>query len=371
MDAIWKALEHVNYSGIPIGKIVGTLLVLLVMKLSRKYIINGLIRNIQRFTRKSKATLDNEILEIIKPSLRWIILIGGIWAIELIWIDELGVRLSGILDHLLNYLLIFIIGYVAYRGSALLGQLAANLVLHTETDLDHLLKPLMPKIFQTVAIMILAIKVSEVFMGQSAGALVGLLGGAGITIGLLFKDIVYDWFCTIVVYSDGLYREGDWLQVTGIDGWVEVTQIGFRTTTLHVIKWGSLLKIPNSRMISGVVHNWSQYNGQEQKCGINLYLTIDHLSSVQMTKICSELKIIPSTLEGVHPFCNIRFSKMEQNARTIQITAFAKDRANYFDAETQLNIAILQLLERENIDFLSVHLNMELDKYKVMEPIEQ
>jgi MscS family membrane protein len=371
MDAIWKALEHVNYSGIPIGKIVGTLLVLLLMKLSRKYIVNGLIRQIERFTRKTKATLDNEILEIIKPSLRWIILIGGIWAIELIWIDELGVRLSGILDKLLNYLLIFIVGYVVYRGSALLGQLAANVILHTETELDDLLKPLMPKIFQTVAIMILAIKVSEVFMGQSAGALVGLLGGAGITIGLLFKDIVYDWFCTIVVYSDSLYREGDWLQVSGIDGWVEVNQIGFRTTTLHVIKWGSLLKIPNSKMISGIVNNWSQYNGQEQKCGINLFLRIDHLSSVQMTKICSELKRIPSTLDWVHPFCNIRFSKIEQNARTIEITVFTKDRVNYFDAETKLNIAILELLEREEIDFLSVHLNTELHRDRVMEPIDR
>jgi MscS family membrane protein len=371
MDAIWKALEHINYSGIPIGKIVGTLLVLLLMKLSRKYVVKGLIRNIERFTRKTNATLDNEIIEIIKPSLRWIILIGGIWAIELIWIEELGVRLSGILDKLLNYLLIFIIGYVVYRGSALLGQLAANVVLHTETELDDLLKPLMPKIFQTVAIMVLAIKVSEVFMGQSAGALVGLLGGAGITIGLLFKDIVYDWFCTIVVYSDSLYREGDWLKVTGIDGWVEVNQIGFRTTTLHVIKWGSLLKIPNSKMISGIVNNWSQYDGQEQKCGINLVLSIDHVSSAQMTRICSELKKLPSTLDEVHPFCNIRFSKIEQNARTIEITVFAKDRASYFNAETQVNIAILELLERQNIDFLSVHLNTELDKYKIMEIIDR
>ncbi len=371
MDAIWNALGHVNYSGIPISKIVATLLVLLLMKFARKYIVKGIIRNIERFVRKTKTTLDNEILEIVKPSLRWIILIGGAWAIEFIWIDELGVRLIGILDKLLNYLLIFIVGYVVYRGSALLGQLVANVVLHTETELDRLLKPLMPKIFQTVAIVLLAIKVSEVFMGQSAGALVGLLGGAGITLGLLFKDIVYDWFCTIVVYSDGLYREGDWLQVTGIDGWVEVNQIGFRTTTLHVIKWGSLLKIPNSRMISGIVNNWSQHHGQEQKCGINLYLTIDHLSSVQMTKLCSELKLIPSTLDEVHSFCNVRFSKIEQNGRTIQITAFAKDRGSYFNAETQLNIAILQLLERENIDFLSVNLSMELDKYKVMEPIDR
>ncbi len=59
------------------------------------------------------------------------------------------------------------------------------------------------------------IKISEIFLGQSAAALVGLLGGAGITIGLLFKDIVYDWFCTLIIYSDNLYREGDWVGISG------------------------------------------------------------------------------------------------------------------------------------------------------------
>ncbi len=366
MDTIWKVIEQINYSGIPIGKIVGTLIVLLLMKVSRQFIVNGIVRQIERFTRKTHTKLDNEIVEIIKPSLRWVILIGGLWALELIWIEELGVRLSQTLDKLLNYLLIFIIGYVVYRGSAILGQIAANVLLHTETELDELLKPLMPKIFQSVAIMVLVIKVSEIFMGQSAGALVGLLGGAGLTIGLLFKDVVYDWFCTVIVYSDGLYREGDWLQLSGTDGWVEVNQIGFRTTTLHHIKWGSIVKIPNSKMISGIVSNWSQSKDQEQRCGINLVLKIDHLSAKQMAVICTELKKIPGSIDGFHSMCTIRFSRIEQNARVLEVMAFVKDRESYFDSETKLNIAILALLEQEGIDLLGVNLGMDSEKYKMM-----
>jgi MscS family membrane protein len=366
MDAIWKAVEHINFSGIPIGKIIGTTTVLLLMKVALWLIVNGIMRRIERFTEKTDSTLDNEIIEVAKPSLRWLIMIAGIWAIELIWADEIGVRLVSILDRLLNYILVCIIGYVVYRGSYILGHVVANIVLRTETKLDDLLKPLMPKIFQTVAIMVLVIKVSEIFMGQSAGALVGLLGGAGITIGLLFKDILYDWFCTIIVYSDSLYREGDWLILSGIDGWVEVGDIGFRTTSLHVIKWGSIIKIPNSKMVSGIVSNWSQSGGQEQKCGINLTLKIDHLSAKQMTKICSELKKIPSNISGIYPSCNVRFSKIEQNGRVIEIMAFAKDRESYFDAETQLNIAILQLLERENIDLHAISLGIESEKYREM-----
>jgi MscS family membrane protein len=366
MDAIWKVLEQVNYSGIPLGKIVGTLIVLILMKVFRRFIVNGIIRQIERFTCKTETKLDNQILEIIKPSLRWIILLAGLWAIKLIWIQEIGGQLSDVVDKMLNYILVFIVGYVIYRGSAVLGQLVANIVLHTETDLDYLLKPLMPKIFQTVAITILVIKVSEIFMGQSAGALVGLLGGAGITIGLLFKDIVYDWFCTIVVYSDSLYREGDWLRLSGMDGWLEVNQIGFRTTTLHLIKWGSIVKIPNSKMVSGIISNWSQYSGDEQKCGINLVLKIDHLSAKQMSTICSEIKKIPGEIDEFHSVCNVRFSRIEENGRIIEVMAFVKDRESYFDGETKLNIAILALLEREDIDLFSINLGIESERFKMM-----
>ena len=114
------------------------------------------------------------------------------------------------------------------------------MTLQTETELDELLRPLMPKIFQSAAIIVLTFKLSEIFLGQSAAALVGLLGGAGITLGLLFKDIVYDWFCTIIIYSDNLYREGDWIGISGVYGFVQVLNIGFRTTKLHIVKWGSI-----------------------------------------------------------------------------------------------------------------------------------
>lgn len=37
-------------------------------------------------------------------------------------------------------------------------------------------------------------------------------------------------------YSDNLYREGDWVGISGVDGFVQILDIGFRTTTLHIVK---------------------------------------------------------------------------------------------------------------------------------------
>jgi len=364
MEALWHKLQNLNYSSIPIGKIVAIIIILTLTQTLRRFFVGAIIKSIERFTSKTQSKLDDELIAIIKPSLSWMILIGGLWIVKVVLAQELGPQLSAAISSVLNLIVIFIVVYVVYRSSSILGQIIANIVLHTDTELDELLRPLMPKVFQATAIIIMTIKVSEIFLGQSAAALVGLLGGAGITLGLLLKDIVYDWFCTLIIYSDNLYREGDWVGVTGLDGFVQILNIGFRTTTLHVYQWGSIIKMPNSRMISGIVENWSQNPGEELKWGISLTLKIDNISAEKIAKICNAIREMPSFINGLSKEIIVRFSQIEFNARVIKIVAFVNDDKLYFDAEKDLNIAILELLEKEGIDFLTVKLETAPDKYK-------
>jgi MscS family membrane protein len=364
MEAIWNALQNLDYSGIPIGKIAAAIIILTLTQALRRFVVAVIVKSIERFTRKTKTDLDDELIAILKPALSWLILIAGLWLVKEILAKELGSQLSETIGRTLNLVVVFIVAYVVYRTSSIFGQIIANLLLHTDTELDELLRPLMPKIFQSAAVIVIAIKVSEIFLGQSAAALVGLLGGAGITFGLLLKDIVYDWFCTIIIYSDHLYREGDWVSVSGLQGFVQIVKIGFRTTTLHVYQWGSIVKMPNSRMITGIVENWSQNPGEELKWGISLTLKIDNISAKQTARICDAIREMPSSIQGLSKEIIVRFSKIENNARVINIVAFVNDENLYFDAEKNLNIAILELLEQESIDFLYVDLRTEPEKYK-------
>ncbi|HLO87720.1 MAG TPA: mechanosensitive ion channel domain-containing protein [Nostocaceae cyanobacterium] len=364
MEAILNTIKTFNYSGFPIAKIIAVIVILTLTQTLRRFIVTAIVKTIESFTKKTESKLDDELVAIVKPSLSWLILIGGLWLVKVILADDLGSQLSDAIGRTLNLIVIFIVAYVVYRGSSILGQIIANIVLHTETELDELLRPLMPKIFQSAAIIILTIKVSELFLGQSAAALVGLLGGAGITLGLLFKDIVYDWFCTLIIYSDKLYKEGDWIGVSGIDGFAQVLNVGFRTTTLHLVKWGAIKKMPNSLMISGIVENWSQNPGDELKWGINLTLKIDGITAQQTARICNGIQELPKSIPGFSPSCTVRFKQIEQNARVIEIMAFVNDDNLYFEAEKNLNIAILELLEHEGIDFLCINLEVDMDTYK-------
>ncbi|MBW4569861.1 MAG: mechanosensitive ion channel family protein [Tolypothrix carrinoi HA7290-LM1] len=364
MEAVWNTLKNIDYSGIPIGKIVTVIILLTLTQTLRRFVVAAIVNTIERFTRKTKSNLDDELIAILKPSLSWLILVAGLWLAKEILAPNIGSQLSEAIGSTLNLVVVFIVAYFVYRASSILGQIIANVLLHTDTELDELLRPLMPKVFQSAAVIVITIKVSEIFLGQSAAALVGLLGGAGITLGLLLKDIVYDWFCTIIIYSDNLYREGDWVGISGVEGFVQILNIGFRTTTLHIYQWGSIMKMPNSKMISGIVENWSQNPGKELKWGISLTLKIDNISAQQTARICDSIREMPSFIKGLSKEIIVRFSKIENNARVIKVVAFVNDDNLYFDAEKNLNLAILEVLEKEKIDFLYVELETSPEKYK-------
>ncbi|MEO1428291.1 MAG: mechanosensitive ion channel domain-containing protein [Cyanobacteria bacterium J06633_8] len=364
MEAVLSALNKLNLMGIPISKIAAALVVLTVTQVLKNFVVGVIVKTIKRLTRKTETTLDDELILVMEPAFSWLIQIGGFWIVKQIFADELSAELSKTIGQTLNFIVVFIVAYVVYRSSSILGRLLGSVLLGSDTELDELLRPLMPKIFQSASIIILGIKVSELFLGQSAAALAGLLGGAGLTLGLLFKDVVYDWFCTIIIYSDNLYREGDWVAVQGINGFVQIVSIGFRSTTLHLCLWGSIVKMPNSKMISGIVENWSQDAGEELKWGINLTLKIDGISAQQTTRICNAIQEFPKSFLGLSESFMVRFSGIEDNARVIKIVAFVNDTNLYNDIERGLNIAILELLEKEGIDALYVRLENTPEKYK-------
>ena len=174
----------------------------------------------------------------------------------------------------------------------------------------------------------------------------------------------FDWNYAGVIYSDGLYREGDWVAISGLDRFVQVLKIGFCTTTLHIYQRGSIIKMPNSKMITGIVENWSQNPGDELNWGLTSTLKIDNLSAAQTRRICDAIREILPSIAGISQEFIVRFSQIENNARVIKIVAFVNDDRLYFDAERNLNLALLELLEREGIDFLTVEMETSPEKYK-------
>ncbi|NJL09528.1 MAG: mechanosensitive ion channel [Calothrix sp. SM1_7_51] len=366
---IWEIIKHkiidsgVTLANIPLTKIVLVTVNLVLIQALKQVILPVIINRIERLTTKTNTTLDDELIQIIKPPLGWLVFLCGLWVSQLVLAPELGLQLNQSIGKILNVFAISIGAYIIYRVSPLLGQMLGNVTARTETDLDNLIVPYLPKLFQTAAILIVVLKGAELLLGASASALVGLLGGAGVAFGLLIKDVIYDWFCTVVIFIDKIYQPGDRLTVAGIDGFVNVLEIGLRSTKLRVTKWDSIKKIPNSKMIGGVVENWTQNATENPSYGINMILKIDGISASKSMIVYQRLQEIPKSIDLLADNCQVRLEGFEGNARIFKVRAFAKELSKYYQAEAALNIAVLQLLEEESIEQLQVQLIAEIDKY--------
>jgi MscS family membrane protein len=370
MEIIWKQIKetlldsHITVAHIPLTKIVLVLTIITLTQLLRGLFFSIAIKRIKLLTSGTETTVDDELVEILEQPSGWLIFIAGLWIVQVILADNLKPQVSEALAKILSLSAIVAVAYIVYRASPLLGEILRKLTLNTQTELDDLLVPYVPRLFQTVALAVVVLKASELLLGASASALIGLLGGAGITFGLLLKDIIYDWFCTIIIYTDNLYRPGDWVIVEGIGGSVQVLEVGIRTTKLRLAKWDSIKKIPNSKMITGIVENWSQNPASEESFGINLTLQIDSISAEKTSIICEEIQKVPSSIDSLHERCFVWLDRLEQNARVINIRAFNNNLDLYFDACQELNLAILALLEKEGIDTLHLEFITYVGSYK-------
>ena len=331
------------------------------------FISNLLVKTISKLTQETEEQHSGDLISILRPSVRLLVFLVGLWMLQLFLGGRLSNNLSNTFSDGLGLLSIVIVATVMYRTATVLGEITANLLLATteEAGLSELLRPLLPKVFQALAVILLVIKAATVFFGGATGPLVGLLGGAGLTLGLLFKDLLYDWLCTIIIYTDRLYQKGDWIVVSGLDAMVQVVDIGFRSTSLLSSTRASIQKIPNSKMISGNFQNWSQDAGEEEVWGIPITLKIDNISSTQAARVCEGLREVHQSLEGVKDKVLIRFKGLEQNSRVFEFRLYTV-LSSFFRIEKEAHIAILAMLEKEGIKTLYVELRTDPDSYNQM-----
>lgn len=363
MEAIWPIIKEFKILDIPVIIIFFIVFALIATLLFKQLLTIVVIRRIEALTRNTKTTLDDQLIAVIKKPIGWFVYLLGIWVIQLILTDYISPQLNQTIIGIINLGIVGNVALIIYRTSPILGELLKNLSAQTDTELDDIISPYIPKLFRLTAIVIFALKAGEILLGASATAIVGLIGGAGLTLGLLFKDVVGDWLATIVIYSDGLYRVNDWLLLSS-GSWAEVKHIGIRSTTTYVGFQGVTQKIPNSKMIDGSIKNLSQQPNEKKKAAIDLYIKIDGISARKIAYLNNKIREIPKSIDLLYDSCIVRFNGLERNARVIRVIGFTNDLDNYSRAYDQFNLAILALLEEEGIDLFDVNILSDTETYK-------
>ncbi len=103
-------------------------------------------------------------------------------------------------------------------------------------------------------------------LGFDISTLIASLGIGGLAVALATKDIIANFFASIMLLFDNSFSQGDWIVCAGVEG--TVVEIGLRKTTVRTFD-NALVFVPNSKIMSENVKNWNR-----RKVGRQIKMTV-------------------------------------------------------------------------------------------------
>lgn len=92
-------------------------------------------------------------------------------------------------------------------------------------------------------------------LGFDISALVASLGIGGLAVALAAKDILANFFASVMLLFDNSFSQGDWIECGGVEG--TVVEIGLRRTTIRTFD-NAMLFVPNSKLANESIRNWNR-----------------------------------------------------------------------------------------------------------------
>lgn len=133
-------------------------------------------------------------------------------------------------------------------------------------------------------ICIIAFLISLQIFGFNISAIIASLGIGGLAVALASKDIISNFFASVMLLFDDSFEQGDWVKVGSIEG--NVVETGLRKTSIRGFD-NTLAFIPNSTMMSTNIINYSRRK-LGRKVALSLGVTYES-SPEQIKKLSADI----------------------------------------------------------------------------------
>ncbi|CAD7288001.1 mechanosensitive ion channel family protein [Campylobacter suis] len=104
-------------------------------------------------------------------------------------------------------------------------------------------------------VIVIAILAVLSHMGFDISAIIASLGIGGLAVAFAAKDIIANFFASVMLLFDNSFSQGDWIVCGKIEG--TIVEIGLRNTSIRSFD-NSLIFVPNSKLASEAIVNWSR-----------------------------------------------------------------------------------------------------------------
>jgi len=328
--------------GIPIANLLGAFLVFGLFLLFRKFFTKVMIEFLLFLARKTKTSLDEQVIIGLKEPIRFGFVVLGLHAFFLlIFVNNSFIHL------LLESLIIFTIFWALV---SLIDAIKDYLFNYSNIDRQHS-RELGTFVVKVIKGIVIAIGTSVILnnWGVNVTGIVASLGLGGLAFALAAKDTAANLFASIALLLDNSIKSGEWIKVSGVEGVVE--GVGMRTTKIRSFQ-KSLFTVPNHLIANNPIENFSRRGVRRIK--MNVGLSYDTGSS-QLEKIVLEMR---EMLQD-HPKISqketllVNFNDFGDSALNIFIYAFTSTSQwdHYLDIREDIHLKIIQIVERNGSAF--------------------
>ncbi|MBS3067060.1 mechanosensitive ion channel family protein [Candidatus Micrarchaeota archaeon] len=280
------------FNNLPGGQFVGFLTLFTILILS-SYLLATIITKLLSFlSRRTKTTLDDEILKKLKTPLFIFFLLTAIEISILAFYED--VQFYGV--ALTNLYLISLFILVAFTINRLIDALLVWYGKEIAIARKQKKEEAFPFVRNVVKVLIYIAFLVIILerLGIEVAPLIAGLGIVGLAVALALQDTLSNFFAGIHILADRPVREGDYVRLeNNMEGTIE--RIGWRSTKLKRLDNNEVI-IPNAKLAQSTIINFSVPN---EKTGMLYEIGVDYNEDIDKVE-----KIIYNALKKVqneHP----------------------------------------------------------------------
>ncbi|HML24492.1 MAG TPA: mechanosensitive ion channel family protein [Aggregatilinea sp.] len=322
-------------------------LILLVTWVVRWIVLTMIPRFVSKITRRTRTTIDERLVTIIEPPLRFLITTLGVWLALRVLNFPYGI--SDVINRIMSSLVAIAFFWAAYRGVELGVSLFQRVLRRTSTPVSNIansrLSLAMEQLARATVILFAATSVLQTW-GYNVGSLIAGLGIGGLAVALAAQDALANLIGYFVILADEPFVVGEFIVMGDLSGTVE--KLGFRSTRVRMLDQ-SLVTVPNKTIVNSNIRNWSRLS----KRRLNMTLGIEYgnqpdvvLSTVQAIR---EMLVTHDLVEPDSVV--VQFTDFGASSLDLMIIAFMKTPGwNEFQAARQdINLKIMALLDDRGV----------------------
>jgi small-conductance mechanosensitive channel len=325
--------------GISIGAVLVTAVV-------GRWLIRVLLdRGLMSLTRRTQSSLDETVLNILRPPLYWLLLVL-VLRISLERLDFVPVSWQGYYADVFFVLYLVLAVVVLYRAADGLTDWYAQVM--ADQAGERLERQWMPFIRRVAWILIGLIGIITLLshFEVDVTGLITTLGIGSLAVALAAQASLADMINGFMIMIDQPYRVGDRIEILDLNTWGDVVDIGLRSTRVRT-RDNRMVIVPNSVIGKSLVVNYS-YPDTEYR--IQIHVGVAYGTDIDRARgiMIDAVRGVPGVLEDKR--VEALFLEFGDSAMIFRVRWWLD---SYYDARRmfdRVNSALLEALEREGIE---------------------